>query len=746
MTEQPSSRMIALIWIASCLLLARSIASSAMTLTSVGGYFSANDGFQHAIAATDDDTLHEIFFNPAKGVFRSELGCLGNIALTSSFYSADDGMQHVIVASRDGVIREVYFSSATGVHISPPLITLSGIRAISAFYAEDDHNRIVLIATNDGGIREVFYNPATGVHGGNAPIVTLPNIVSIGAFYTPDDKTRHIIVGTGDGKISEVFYTSSTGVHVSQPALGTFANIVAVSGFYSSDDRRRHAIVATSDGKVREILYGGGTGSGTSLLQTVPGVVSIAAYYTPSDRNRHIILGLSSGQVREVFFNPASGVGNDMLATITEPVLAVEDISPDVANASKVASPSSAGLAVSLAGDVSALYTVALNAGVWKSVSGGPWQRLPQSPRYAYSVAVDPNNRNHLAVGERAGDAADHHQDGAGVWESTDAGASWKYVFDPLTQKNCNSQAIPSVAFSRKSTLFIATNCGVGQRAAGATAFSFSPTLASLGAITALTTSETKVWARSASGLGFSTNEGQAWTVKSFPPNISFPEQGDAFSLAAFDSAAYMSCCSDATPPCGNMNRLLVYSASSNAFILQKNLFTNGAPQLGCSGTGLGGSRFVKAYSHPANGTVSRQLFYGSAQEVYEASAFDANGLISHGRGHSARRAEAAPTRTLSILTSGTFINRQTAPCSGHPVTAAFTSAQRLVDRLVADRRRASHAPRAYADGIARRRKSRAPGLPDVRQRRLVLPDEERLGQGNQHGRRELVSRRRGQS
>jgi hypothetical protein len=63
---------------------------------------------------------------------------------------------------------------------------------------------------------------------------------------------------------------------------------------------------------------------------------------------------------------------------------------------------SSGGLTYALAGDDGALYPVSLDAGFWRSPTSRVWSQL-KGPRYALSVAVDPADPSHLAVGERDG-------------------------------------------------------------------------------------------------------------------------------------------------------------------------------------------------------------------------------------------------------------------------------------------------------------------------------------------------------
>ena len=322
------------------------------------------------------------------------------------------------------------------------------------------------------------------------------------------------------------------------------------------------------------------------------------------------------------------------VVTPPPPSPAIAVLGPNFPNGVTSDAPDSAGLTVALAGDEAALYAVSLNAGVWKSTAGGPWVRLPHSPRYAHSIAVDPNNARHLAVGERAGDAIDPHADGAGLWESFDAGATWRYTFDPLTQAGCTSQAIPSLAFTPTSTLVLATTCGVGRKLPGAASVDFSGNAtpddpAGIRRITAVAVSETKIWARTETALLIPQADG-SWKVRPIPYPAGYGH--DEYALAAFDDAAYFPCCDDNTLPptqCANLDDLVVYRADADTYAFLPKL-KNGVPLLGCSGAGWGGSRFVKAFitrdgrSHRAR----RRLFYSSADEIYEASGFNRDGSV----------------------------------------------------------------------------------------------------------------------
>jgi hypothetical protein len=286
------------------------------SVTVVGGYYTLKDRFQHAIVATTDGGLHEVYFDPQRGIFSDDLGCFGDVVAAASFQTPDDGYQHVIVATADGKIREVFFDPGIGIHVSePPLASFPGVVALAAFVTNDDHYRIVIVGTRDGNVREIFYHPSIGAHVSEPPLGNFPGLVALAGFATTDDMNRIVLVGTRDGNVREIFYRPSIGVHVSQPPLATFPGLVALAGFQADDDKYRIAIVATSDGEVHEIFYHPSIGVHVSQppLANIPGVTGVAGYFTPDDSRRHVIASDGDGGIHEIFYNPRSGKGHGVL-------------------------------------------------------------------------------------------------------------------------------------------------------------------------------------------------------------------------------------------------------------------------------------------------------------------------------------------------------------------------------------------------------------------------------------------------
>ena len=306
---------------------------------------------------------------------------------------------------------------------------------------------------------------------------------------------------------------------------------------------------------------------------------------------------------------------------------------------------SSAGLISALAGDNQTIYAIGLNSGIWKSSLVPPfsplinkktgrysWEQLVNSPPGAISIAVDPNDSSHLVVGERNGDAVNIRLNRVGLWESFNAGVDWTYAFNPLAIP-CTSQAVPAVAFSPKSTIFISTACGIGRRPKGATTFefnaavrSFAPASAILSAVTRssaapnVLNSLSTIWARTPEGaLAFTKDDGGTWVIAPpRPANFAFSSRGDDQSLAGFSNIVFMTGCCSPNSPGGTA--LLSYQSDFGLWVISAITDVETGVRLG-DGTGRGGRRFVRSFytvrtdiSLPAD--ESNALFVSDGQGV----------------------------------------------------------------------------------------------------------------------------------
>lgn len=347
------------------------------------------------------------------------------------------------------------------------------------------------------------------------------------------------------------------------------------------------------------------------------------------------------------------------------------------------------GVVGALAGSSSTLFAIPKAAGVWRSINGGAWTPLTGSPPRAHSIAIDPRNRTHVAVGERADDAADARLGRSGLWESTDNGNTWTYTYDPTP--DAPDQAIPAVLFSpTTSALLIATSAGVLRRERSTTANRWEGEFilgkpaagcnaAALRPVTALAAGESRIWARTHSHVLWSDDDGRTWSCEAFPPTLDIPgfpglavqfdhesDVGarDSSSVGGFDDRAYLvvevltptmvplsdsraledSRCNPTKTDYESARTSCTFRRSSLAIFDPSQppgsrwtaQFTNDR-----DGRGLNGRRFVKtyivsAYRCPALADRSigagRQVIYSAAQAVQQGTGVDATGRLTWDR------------------------------------------------------------------------------------------------------------------
>ena len=306
----------------------------------------------------------------------------------------------------------------------------------------------------------------------------------------------------------------------------------------------------------------------------------------------------------------------------------LQDISPDLPDGTVRANPSPAGLTVSLGGGSNYLYAISLNAGIWRRTPpNSPWQQLLNSPKRAYSLAVDPENPQHIVTGEREDRTLPIASATSGVWESFNAGDTWQYILNPISL-GCSSQAISSVAFSAERSLFAGTTCGVARRIYTTNAFTVAAAQGT--AVSALVATPSRIWARNATQLLFADNAGNNWQTVSIPEQ--YTAQNQPYSLGASGDFAYLGCCVVKVPPspCGGDNTIAIYNSISNSWYMQPRINPpSEVPAIGCSGLGLGGSLFLRSFFTVPTNSKSLILFDSSSQEIYESTPGVSDGIVA---------------------------------------------------------------------------------------------------------------------
>ena len=268
-------------------------------MVALDGFYSPDDQDRHAIVATDDGNVTEIYFKPATGINQTVIASLPGIRDVAAFYSDDDGYRHAIVAQQDGTLTEVFYHPAHGIG-QAVLGTFPGVGAVAAFYSPDDGYRHAIVAQQDGTLTEVFYHPQHGQ--GQAVLGTFPGVADVGAFYSPDDQYRHAVVLAG-ADVTEVFYNPQSGQ--GQTVVASLPGALRVSAFYAGDDAffNRRVLVSCSDGRVHEVRFSPRAGIVRSVVANTDGVTDLGGFWTADDRYRHAILGVGN-DAQEVFYTP----------------------------------------------------------------------------------------------------------------------------------------------------------------------------------------------------------------------------------------------------------------------------------------------------------------------------------------------------------------------------------------------------------------------------------------------------------
>lgn len=319
----------------------------------------------------------------------------------------------------------------------------------------------------------------------------------------------------------------------------------------------------------------------------------------------------------------------------------VTDLSPDRNNDVLDGGTSTAGLVLNMAGDKNGLYGIGLNSGVWKTqinadLSFNKWRQLPQSPRYAHCIAVDPQFPEHIAVGEREGDAANLADNDCGLWESFNGGQTFepKYHYKQPADA-CGSHVVNAVAITGKSTTLISTPCGIGRREYFQQTFTFSPFLARQ-SFTAISTFKDWIVARTKTAIFLSNDDGKSWIKhdiqQSFPgQNFTLDyegERGGNYSVALIQlpqsGKVFVYVPATRTPNDPNYGSCLLFDNQTQKWNFQI------VKQRGL-GIGLGGRVFIKSFFSP-NTKLQNQvggntnLIYCCAQNIFKASTINSDG------------------------------------------------------------------------------------------------------------------------
>ena len=263
--------------------------------------FTSPDGYQHAIAATDDGALTEMYWQGSGQVGSGFLTRFNSQIVGLAGYTSADGYQQVIVATDDGTVTEVYWqgpnppSQGALSHFDSQILALAG-------YSSGNGYQHVIVATDDGNLTEVYW--LTGAAGRGTLTHLASPVVNLAGYEA--DGVHHVIAATTDGTLTELTWNG-----VPTPTVRTLAQVEAQPwnhtlgvGAYEAA-QEQHVIVAMSNGTLREFHTGQDPPQPLHTdLAAIPGIMPITDAYTEASENQHTIVATADGDIHELWWTP----------------------------------------------------------------------------------------------------------------------------------------------------------------------------------------------------------------------------------------------------------------------------------------------------------------------------------------------------------------------------------------------------------------------------------------------------------
>jgi hypothetical protein len=282
------------------------------SIVACDGFFSDDFELRHAVVATRNGEITEVFFGPHQGQGQTVLITEPGLIDLAAFYSSDDHSRHVVTLSKNGDLVEVFYSPEKRIE-RIPLANIPRANRVAAFFTPDDSFRHAIVATDSGEVLDVFFNPKSDQ--GQVSLGRFPGLVDIGAFVSRDDSYRCVLVGTDDGNITEVSFQPGRGVDqvlignvagVAKVSAYYAAGVAKVSAYYAAGDHffKRRVQVMTKAGRIHEIRYHPKFGVMRAVLINLSDLIDLGGFYSSDDEFRHSVIATKSGLMQDLSFQP----------------------------------------------------------------------------------------------------------------------------------------------------------------------------------------------------------------------------------------------------------------------------------------------------------------------------------------------------------------------------------------------------------------------------------------------------------
>lgn len=269
--------------------------------------FTSPDGFQHAIAATDDGTVTEMYWQGSGQPGSGTLTQFSHPVTGLAGYTSADGYQHAIVATGDGTVTELYWqgtnapSQDTLSHFDSRILAIAG-------YSASDGSQHVIVATDDGNLTELYWQ--TGDVGRDGLTRLDSHVVDLAGYEAHG--IHHVIAATADGILTELTWSgtaAATARTLAQVEAQPWNHVLGVAAYEAAWEQ--HVIVGMTNGTLREFHTPLGDDQSpppalhTDLAAT-PGIVPVIDAYAEADGDQHTIFATEDGDVHELWWSPAA--------------------------------------------------------------------------------------------------------------------------------------------------------------------------------------------------------------------------------------------------------------------------------------------------------------------------------------------------------------------------------------------------------------------------------------------------------
>ncbi len=239
----------------------------------------------------------------------------------ASYFNPADQMNHAIVATTDGRVQEVFYSNTT-VFGTDVLATFSPgtLAGIGACYGNGANHVIVL--QTDGEVTELYWVGGQGVQ--SASLGTFSEPDAIGSCFFDNDSVAHVPIvfgpqgAQGDEPIAaQIEYSPDIGVHSYEiGGIDTKANVRGITAWMANSGVmyvHNPVIVVTDDNSIlfSEMIFGGNTANTFKPLSGEP----VPAIPTYSGSTPVGVAGIQVSQevkeCDEVFFVATNATGGN---------------------------------------------------------------------------------------------------------------------------------------------------------------------------------------------------------------------------------------------------------------------------------------------------------------------------------------------------------------------------------------------------------------------------------------------------